>query len=284
MEDVMRRITGTALCLLLLASSALAADKPAKAKDPSQQQQQQQQQPTPPSDPSKGEMIDNAKEYHHCIALARQKPDDGWEEALAWTSLGGGEPARHCAAIALIGLKQFEEAATRLETLARDSHSSNMLRAGMLAQAGQSWLLAKQPEKAYADQTAALKLVPDAPDVLVDRSQSLAEAKNYREALADLNKAVEGDPKRVDALVFRATAKRFLDDLAGAKTDLEAAKALNPLYQDTWLESGINKRLTGDDAGARQDWLKVLEIAPDTATADAARRNIEMMDVEKVKQ
>ena len=279
MEDVMRRIWSAALCLLLLASPALAADKPAKAKDPGQQPQAK-----PPSDPAKGEVINNAQEYRHCIALARQKPDDGWEEALAWTSLGGGEPARHCAAIALIGLKQFEEAATRLETLARDSHSSNMLRAGMLAQAGQSWLLAKQPEKAYADQTAALKLVPDAPDVLVDRSQSLAEAKNYREALADLNKAVEGDPKRVDALVFRATAKRFLDDLAGAKTDLDAAKALNPLYQDTWLESGINKRLTGDDAGARQDWLKVLEIAPDTATADAARRNIEMMDVEKVKQ
>ena len=277
----MRRIWGAALCLLLVASSAFAADKPAKAKDPSQQQQPQTK---PPSDPSQGEVINNAQEYRHCIALARQKPDDGWEEALAWTSLGGGEPARHCAAIALIGLKQFEEAATRLETLARDSHSSNMLRAGMLAQAGQAWLLAKQPEKAYAAQTAALQLVPDAPDVLVDRSQSLAEAKNYREALADLNKAVEGDPKRVDALVFRATAKRFLDDLAGAKTDLEAAKALNPLYQDTWLESGINKRLSGDDAGARQDWLKVLEIAPDTATADAARRNIEMMDVEKVKQ
>ena len=84
----MRRITGTALCLLLLASSALAADKPAKAKDPSQQQQQQPTPPSDPSDPSKGEMIDNAKEYHHCIALARQKPDDGWEEALAWTSLG----------------------------------------------------------------------------------------------------------------------------------------------------------------------------------------------------
>jgi tetratricopeptide (TPR) repeat protein len=279
MDHLMRRILGAVLCGLLLAFPVLAADKPAKGKDQSQQQPQ-----TPPSDPSKGEVIDNAQEYRHCIALARQKPDDGWEEALAWTSLGGGEPARHCAAIALIGLKQFEEAATRLEALARDSHSSNMLRAGMLAQAGQAWLLAKRPEKAYADQTSALQLVPDAPDVLVDRSQSLAEAKNYREALADLDKAVAGDPKRVDALVFRATAKRYLDDLAGAKADLEAAKTLDPNYQDTWLESGIDKRLNGDDAGARQDWLKVLEIAPDTATADAARRNIEMMDVEKVKQ
>ncbi|HVI53245.1 MAG TPA: hypothetical protein VM661_18705 [Candidatus Sulfotelmatobacter sp.] len=284
----MRLRVSMLLCGLLLAFPALAADKPAKSKSAGQDSQTQpaapaQTQGSPQAQPS-GEVIDDAREYKHCIQLARQKPDDGWEEALAWTSLGGGEPARHCAAIALIGLKQYEEGATRLEALARDSHSAARLRAGMLAQAGQAWLLAKMPEKAYAAQSAALDLVPGAPDLLVDRAQSLAEAKNYRDALADLDKAVQADPKRVDALVFRASAKRFLDDLAGAEADLEAAKKLDPLYQDAWLESGMIKRLKGDDAGARQDWLKLLEIAPNSVSADTARRNIEMLDVEKVKQ
>ena len=41
-----------------------------------------------------GETIDDKSQYAHCVALARSKPDDGWEEALAWSSLGGGEPAR----------------------------------------------------------------------------------------------------------------------------------------------------------------------------------------------
>ncbi|MDR3436980.1 hypothetical protein [Telmatospirillum sp.] len=226
-----------------------------------------------------GEGIDDFRQYKHCIALARQKPDEGWEEALAWTSLGGGEPARHCAAIALIGLRQYEEGARRLEDLAAGSHSDVKLRAGMLAQAGQAWLLAENPERANAAQTAALKLVPGAPDLLVDRAQSLAAAKNYREALADLNQALATAPNRVDALTFRSTAKRFLDDSKGAQADVAQALKIDPLYQDAWLEQGILKRLGGDDVGARQAWLKVLEIAPSSTAADMARRNIEILDV-----
>ncbi len=232
-------------------------------------------------DAGAGEGIDNARQYGHCIALARQKPQEGWEEALAWTSLGGGEPARHCAAIALIGLRQFEEGASRLEDLAAASHSDVKLRAGMLAQAVQAWLLARNPERASAAQSAALKLVPDAPDLLVDRAESYAEAKNYQEAKTDLDQALKISPDRVDALTFRAAAKRFLDDNSGAGVDIAQALKLDPLYQDAWLESGILKRLAGDDAEARKAWLKVLEIAPSSPAADMARRNIELLDVKE---
>jgi tetratricopeptide (TPR) repeat protein len=229
--------------------------------------------------PQKGEGIDDAVQYRHCVTLARQKPDEGWEEALAWSSLGGGEPARHCGAIALIGLRQFDEGAKRLEELAATSHADVKLRAAMLAQAGQAWLLADNPERANAAQSEALKLVPGAPDLLVDRAQSFAAAKNYREALADLNQALQTTPDRVDALTFRATAKRFLDDRTGAEIDVARALKVDPLYQDAWLEQGILKRLSSDDAGARQAWLKVLDIAPSSAAADMARRNIELLDV-----
>lgn len=228
-----------------------------------------------------GEQIDDAVQYHHCVALARQKPAEGWEESLAWSSMGGGEPARHCGAIALIGLGQHEEAAARLESLAADSRAKPNIRAGMLAQAGQSWLLANQPERAYAALTTALQLVPEAPDLLVDRAESLAAAKNYRDALADLDRALAVAPGRADALTFRATAKRFLDDNAGAAADAARALEVDPLYQDAWLEDGILKRLGGDDNGARKSWMKVLEIAPSSAAADSARRNIEILDVKQ---
>jgi tetratricopeptide (TPR) repeat protein len=229
--------------------------------------------------PQNGEGIDDARQYKHCVSLARQKPQEGWEEALAWSSLGGGEPARHCGAIALIGLRQFDEGAKRLEDLAATSHADVRLRAAMLAQAGQAWLLAENPERANAAQTEALKLVPGAPDLLVDRAQSFAAAKNYREALADLDQALQTAPDRVDALTFRATAKRFLDDRTGAEIDVAQALKVDPLYQDAWLEEGILKRLSSDDAGARKAWLKVLDIAPSSAAADMARRNIELLDV-----
>lgn len=42
------------------------------------------------------------------------------------------------------------------------------------------------------------------------------------------------------------------------------------------------RRSGGDEAGARADWMRAIEIAPESPAADTARRNIELMDV-KVK-
>ena len=244
---------------LAIAGSALAKNKPAA------------QPPSPALSP--------AQQYQRCITLARQSPQDGWEEALAWTSLGGGDPARQCSAIALIGLRQFDEAAKRLEALAQSSHGNDKLRAELLGQAGQAWLLAKDSERAYAAQTAALRLDPDSADLLIDRSESLAAAKNYKEALADLDHALTVAPNRADALTFRAAAKRFLDDRRGAADDIAKALSIDPKFADAWLENGILQRLAGDGDGARRSWNKVLEIAPDSPSADAARRNVELLDV-----
>jgi tetratricopeptide (TPR) repeat protein len=282
----MRRLLILALGLLACAAQpgwAASKDAPA-AKPPTAKTAPAQPPAAPPAadlvpDSEHGQAIDQAVQYKHCVALARVKPEEGWEESLAWASLAGGDPARHCGAIALIGLKQYEEAATRLEGLARDSHGAARLRAGMLAQAGQAWLLAKNTERAYAAQTAALGLVPGAPDLLIDRAETLGDAKNYKEALADLDQALTADPKRADGLTFRATAKRFLDDSKGAEADVAAALAIDPKYQDAWLESGMLKRLANDPNGARAAWMKVLEIAPNSPAGDAARRNIELLDV-----
>ena len=41
----------------------------------------------------------------------------------------------------------------------------------------------------------------------------------------------------------------------------------------------VVRRLAGDDAGARADWLAILRLAPDGAAADAARANLERLDV-----
>jgi len=224
---------------------------------------------------------DDAARYENCIALAKRAPADGWEEALSWTGEGGGEPARHCGAVALIGLKQYKEAAARLEDLALRSQDEASLRAEMLAQAGQAWILAGNPQRAYADQTTALKLTPGVSDLLIDRAESLALAKNWGDALADLDAALGVAPDRVDALTYRATAKRMTGDLAGAAADAARAIALDSHAQGAWLESGAVKRLQGDAAGARKDWMQVLLLAPTTPEADDARLNLEKLDVKE---
>jgi tetratricopeptide (TPR) repeat protein len=252
----MRRLS--LVSIVLFATCAAAADQKPASKDP-----------------------EAYREYQHCIAVARANPDEGWHEGLALASMGGGEAAHHCQAVALIGKRQYDEAAVKLENLAHDSHAEVRIRAGMLAQAGQAWLLAHQPDRAFTDQSAALALVPGAPDLLVDRAQSQAEQKDYQGALRDLDEALSAAPDRVDALTFRGTAKRYLGDMTGAKADILRALTLDDHYQDAWLEDGIEKQTEEDNEGARRSWTNVLSLAPQSDAAITARRDLEILDSEK---
>ncbi|OAN47980.1 hypothetical protein A6A04_04255 [Paramagnetospirillum marisnigri] len=232
--------------------------------------------------PARAEAINPRQEYRTCLHLARTKPDEGWEEAIAWTSLGGGEPARHCAAVALIGLGKLEEAATRLEALASQSRAAPALRAEMLAQAAQAWLHAGQPEKALADLDTGLSLVPGQPDLLLDKAVVYAQAAHYPKAVEALSQVLKTQPNRVEAMVLRASAYRYMDKLDLAKDDIARALVLEPGVPDALLERGMIRRLEDNTAGAREDWLKVINAVPDSTAADTARRNLELMDV-KVK-
>jgi tetratricopeptide (TPR) repeat protein len=245
------------LVVVLAGSPAMAADK----KPPA----------TPPADP--------AARYEACMALAKSHPTDGWETALAWQGEGGGEPADHCGAVALIGLKQYREAAMRLEALAKTSHNEPAIRAGMLAQAGQAWILDGDPGRAYADQTAALQLTPNQADLLVDRAESSALGRNWSDAVVDLDQAIGLAPDRADAYTYRAAAKRELNDLKGAAADTVQALQLDPDSPDAWLEDGNVQFLLGDKAGAHKSWQQVLTLAPKSPAADSARLNLEKLDV-----
>ena len=218
--------------------------------------------------------------YEVCMAQAREDPAAAFARAGTWQSEGGGDPARHCAAVALIELGQHEEAARRLEALAQDLQPAHLgLRAEVLGQAGQAWLLAGDNERAHAAQSAAIEIDPSNLDLWIDRSVTLATAQNYWEAIDDLNHALDIDPERADALIFRASAYRYLDALELALEDVTKALSSSPDNPDGLLERGILRRLIGDDLGARSDWLEVTKLAPETPAAESARRNLERMDV-----
>lgn len=224
--------------------------------------------------------VDHSREYRACMHLAAFDPEEAFEGALAWRSQGGGEPARHCAAAALIGLGHYEEAARRLEALAQDmTAAAPSLRAGVLGQAGQAWHMAGKSTRAHAVQSAALQLDPDNVELLADRSITLAGATSYWEAVDDLNRALELAPGRADLLVLRAGAYRYLDALDLAGDDIERALKIDPANADGLLERGILHRLNGEDARAREDWIKVLSLVPHGPAAEAARANLEKLDV-----
>jgi tetratricopeptide (TPR) repeat protein len=223
---------------------------------------------------------DRDRDYADCLAQVEKDPAAAFETANSWAERGGGYPARHCGALALLKLGQYEQAAMRLEQLAGDmTRGEGGLSAEALAQAGQAWLMARKPERAFAAQSAALKLRPRDPDLLIDRAITLAEAKNYWEAIDDLNYAIQIAPRRADAYVLRASAYRYVDSLELASEDLAAALALEPKNLDALAERGIVKRLANDTSGARQDWLTVLRAAPDSPAAEVARDNLAKLDV-----
>lgn len=223
--------------------------------------------------------VDHAQAYRACMELVGRHPEEAFERASAWRALGGGDAADHCVAAALVGLKQYGEAARRFESLAQAIKAEPPVKADLLGHAAQAWLLDGKPARAHAVLTAALGLKPDDVELLEDRATALAAAGNHRDALADLDRVIERDPGRADAFAFRASAHRLLGSLVLAAADAERALALNRLHPEGLLERGIIRRLQGDDDGARRDWLAVLAAAPGSAAAGDAQANLERMDV-----
>lgn len=228
--------------------------------------------------PAAAQEIDPALEYQECLTAAQDRPEQGFERALGWAGLGGGAAADHCAAVALIGLGQYEEAARRLEKLADEVEKTAEFKASLLGQAGQALLLADKAEAADRLLTAAIELNPADATLWVDRAQAVAARGGFGNAIRDLDQAHVLDPRDADTLVFRASAFRQLGRLDDAENDLNAALLRNPNHVEGLLERGILARLHNDTAAARRNWLRVIDIDPDSPAARMAQSNLEKMD------
>jgi tetratricopeptide (TPR) repeat protein len=221
----------------------------------------------------------DAARYADCMGKVDVNPKEAFDLADGWAAMGGGEPAKHCAAAALLKLGLASDAAERLEALAKSSAQEDDVRAHMLDQAGQAWATAKQWDRANAAQSAALDLAPDAVDLWVSRARTRAQALNYGLAVDDLNQALKRAPNNVEALVLRGSAYRFLDAHDLALADLDRAVKLDPADPSARLERGILHRLMKQPDLARTDWREALLSAPDDAPiVEDIRRNIELLE------
>ena len=257
------RNCGALLCLLFITAAAAAAEPTGS--------------PTRPAGPRNAEA--DAATYDRCLKLAKQNPGAAQSLAQTWHEQGGAHPAEHCAAVALVGLKRYKEAATRLEALAQAMTTAPAgLRADVFDQAGQAWLLAGDAVRAYAAAGQALGLQPNDSELLLDRAEAAASAGYYDKAVADLDHVLKADPGRVEALIYRASANRALSRRDAALADVEKALALTPNSVPGLLERGNIRRLNGDLEGARADWERIGQIAPGSQADMAARANIEHLE------
>ena len=269
-RDPQRGIGCAALVLALLAtaaSGAVAAE--AMTTAPPHSLSGVETMPPPSADA-------DAEAYTHCMTLARQDPQAAERLAAAWQRRGGAHPADHCAAVALFSLGRYREAGSRLQSLAQAmTKAPTSLRAGVLDQASQAWLLAGDATRAYAAAGQAVALSPDDSELLVDRAEAAAAAGYFDRAIADLDRVLTRTPDRVDVLLYRASAYRALDRLEPALADVDKALALAPRSAPALLERGNIRRLEGDHAGARSDWEAVGRLAPGSPADMAARANLE---------
>jgi tetratricopeptide (TPR) repeat protein len=221
--------------------------------------------------------VTDKQRYDSCINLAALNPAAALGTANKWVSERGGAPAQHCAAVALVGLKHYGEAAQKLDDL---GHGPSMgpLRASLFDQAGNAWMLAGDTGKAVTSFQSALALSANDADLYADLARAQAMQSDWGPVEADLNAALSIQPKRADLLVLRASARHAQNHIADARSDVDAALTLSPRNAEALVERGAIKRDQGDLKGARADFETALTIDPNGATADAAKRNVAALD------
>lgn len=233
--------------------------------------------------------------YRDCISFTETEPSTAEVLAAAWQAEDGGLPAGHCLALSYVGQNKFAEAAGTLDEIAghmrlgghfffSEERADRELLAEVFGQAGNAWILAEEPLKAYASLTEALGVVPTWSATIIehwiDRARSLAMLGNYEQALKDLEAAQERDPNRIETYVFRASALRHLQRFDLAAAELKGAFRISEEHQEALLERGNLRQQTGNTDGAMHDWIKLLRRHPKSVAAQAARTNLEAMNVD----
>jgi len=208
--------------------------------------------------------------YRSCLSAANLDPAAALTDAEAWAKSGGGVPAQHCAALALVSLKHYAEAGTRLDHIAADRGVPDMsFRVALYDQAGNAWLLAGDGAHAVQSFQAALALSAGDADLFADLARAQAMRRNWHEVDLDLNAALQLAPRRADLLVLRASARRALGRYAEARSDIETALKLRPGDSNALVESGLLRKQLGDLNGARRDFKAALKTASGETAAEA---------------
>lgn len=168
--------------------------------------------------------------YARCLALVDEDAPRAYEEAMVWATDTNAVNAYRCAAVALLAQGRTEDGARRLESLATAVNPANAsLRAELLSQAGNAWLLAREPGQARSAFTRAIvTMTPGAtelPDLLIDRARAYAMEGDYRLAEEDLSAALDQRPG--DALALRLRASARLNQRAFPLAEADALASLN---------------------------------------------------------
>lgn len=181
--------------------------------------------------------------FEQCLAQIEDDAAAAYETGMAWAAEGQSLNAYRCAAMALIAQERFDEGARRLESLATaTSPERAALRADLLSQAGNAWLLAREPGHARSAFTRAIATMEadptQLPDLLIDRARAYAMERDWRHAEEDLSRSLDIRGNDPLALRLRAAARMQQRAYDLAETDALAAARIEPANVDNYLVLG----------------------------------------------
>ena len=172
--------------------------------------------------------------YEACLSGVEANPDAAYEEALAWRFEGGGWPARHCVARALIALGEEAEGAFRLQALAEAPDGGPAaMKVLYLAEAGEAWMSSGHPEEARRVYSRAVEFSPQSAPLWLGRARAAAEMGEWAAVEADAAQAISHEPQNFEGWRTRAQARLELCDLDAAEADMQRALSLTTTDEET---------------------------------------------------
>jgi tetratricopeptide (TPR) repeat protein len=220
-----------------------------------------------------------------CLELATADAAKGEAAAIQWSSEGGGYFAAQCLGVALANQQRWDAAAGAFEAAARDAETAKDARsADFWAQAGNAWLAAGDADKARVALDSAIAagtlLGIGLGEAHLDRARARVAAGDFEAARSDLDRATSYAADNPLAWLLSATLARRMTDLARADKDIKEALRRSPEDASIQLEAGNIAALRGEVASARAAWARVLELAPGSPQANAARKGLEQFGPE----
>lgn len=181
--------------------------------------------------------------FTQCLALIESNPADAYEFGMSWAAEAQSVHAYRCAAMALLAQNRFNDGARRLQSLASAVAPENTaLRTELWSQAGNAWLLAREPGNARSLFTRAITTMESdpqqLPDLLIDRARAYAMERDWRPAEEDLSRALDIRPNDALALRLRAAARMNQRSFDLAQADALAAVQLEPANEENTLVLG----------------------------------------------
>jgi predicted Zn-dependent protease len=226
--------------------------------------------------PAQARQIDHVQEYIACLDLVRDLPDKAYEAARTWFDAGGGDAARHCAALALLQVDKYEPAAEALQALAERGQSIGRTPpASLWGQAADAWRLAGKPDKAVDMMRLAMARDSDSLLLRTELARVLSETGRDSEALNELDKVFAKRLYDPMALAVKAgvlyRGGRPLDALRA----LDQSLLVEPANPWALLERARIKLTGGDFIGARKDYTLLTQRFPTLPVAAVARAALE---------